>query len=60
MIECSSIKLNSIGFKLTGAVTGAADSPAPGDNKKCMAPRAMAYNGDDNIEDQGNLIAQGD
>ena len=39
---------------------GAADSPAHGDNKKCMAPRAMAYNEDDNIEDQGDLIDQGD
>ena len=44
MIEFNSIKLNSMGFKSTGAATGAADSPAPGKNQKCMAPRAMAYN----------------
>ena len=40
-------------------MTGAADLLAPGDNMKCIAPRAMAYNEDDNIKDQGDLIAQG-
>ena len=39
---------------------GAVDSPAPGNNKKCIAQPAMAYNEDDNIEDQGGLIDQGD
>ena len=50
LIEFNSIQFNSIEFKSTGSAMGAADLPALGDNKKCMAPRAMSYNeGDDLI-----------